>query len=78
MIAALAQEFRNPSAWLHLDRIATVEGGGELLRINAEGVAYLGRDGPGTPVTVEALYDRSSDSWPRLVYVVGDEPVDSP
>jgi hypothetical protein len=55
-----------------------VEGGGELLRINAEGVAYLGRDGPGTPLTVEALYDRSSDSWPRLVYVLGDEAARSP
>jgi hypothetical protein len=70
---ALAHQFRRPAAWLRLDRIATVEGGRRFLRINAEGVAYFGGEGRGTSVTVEAIYDRSSDAWLKLEYGLGGE-----
>jgi hypothetical protein len=72
MAAKLVRELRKPSTWLRLDRISTVEGGNRLLRINAEGIAYFDREGHGTPLTIEALYDRSSNSWRRLAYGLGD------
>ncbi|WP_460761494.1 hypothetical protein [Lysobacter fragariae] len=73
VIAALAHGSRRPSAWLRLDRVATVEGGSKYLRINAQGVVYIDRDGPGTPLAIEAIYDRSDDSWPKLEYGLGVE-----
>lgn len=71
--ADLAQEHRKPSARLHLDRVSTVEGDGQRLRIDAQATAYLERYGPGTPLTVVALYDRSSDAWLRLEYRPGHD-----
>lgn len=69
--ADLAQEHRKPSARLHLDRVSTVEGDGQRLRIDAQATAYLDRYGPGVRLTVVALYDRSSDAWLRLEYGPG-------
>jgi hypothetical protein len=72
--AALAREFRRPSASLRLDRIATVEAGRRFLRIDAIGVAYLDRQSPATPLTIQALIDRTSGAWLRLDYGVGAGP----
>ena len=70
--AALAHDLRQPSAWLRLDRITTVEGGSRFLRINANGMAYFGREGSGVPLTIEALYDRTRSAWERFEYGLGD------
>ncbi|MFS8063344.1 MAG: hypothetical protein ACMG5Z_02035 [Luteimonas sp.] len=76
VIAALSKEFRQQSVWLQLDRIATVEGGSHYLGINADGIAHLGVDGS-TDLMIEALYDRSSGTWLRLHYGLGDGVGDS-
>ncbi|RNF83273.1 hypothetical protein EER27_12330 [Lysobacter psychrotolerans] len=68
---ALARRFRKPSTWLRLDWIATVEGGNRFLRINAEGVAYVSREDPGTPVVLQAIYDRPGNAWVRIEYELG-------
>ncbi|WP_332937948.1 hypothetical protein [Lysobacter sp. CCNWLW3] len=73
VIADMARELRKPSAWLRLDSVSTVQGDGRHLRIDARGTAYLDRYGPGTPLTVVALYDRSSDAWLKLEYGPGQE-----
>lgn len=71
--ADLAREHRKPSARLHLDRVATVEGDGQRLRIDAQATAYLDRYGPGMPLTIVALYDRSSGAWLKLEYGPGHD-----
>ncbi|UHQ21820.1 hypothetical protein LVB77_14215 [Lysobacter sp. 5GHs7-4] len=69
--ADLAQEYRKPSARLHLERVSTVEGDGQRLRIDAQATAYLDPYGPGMPLTVVALYDRSGGAWLKLEYRPG-------
>ena len=71
IVAALSKEFRQPSVWLQLDRIATVEGGSHYLGINADGIAHLGGDS--TDMMIDAFYDRSSGEWLRLHYSLGEE-----
>ncbi len=58
------------AARLQLDDISTVEGGQRLLRINARGIADFGRSGS-TPVEIVGLYDRTTDAWQRVNYVLG-------
>lgn len=70
--ADLAQELRQPSARLRLDRVSTVECDGQRLRIDALGTVYPDRYGPGTPLTIAALYDRPSHAWLRLEYRPGE------
>lgn len=71
VVAALSKQFRRQSISLRLDRIATVQSGSHYLRINADGLAYLGAEGS-RDMTIEALYDRSSGKWLRLHYGLGD------
>lgn len=71
--AALVHHLREPAVSVRLDRIATVEGGTQFLRINAVGVAYAGRSGAGTALTIQALYDRTRRDWMRLEYGLGTE-----
>lgn len=71
VVAALSKQFRKQSISLRLDRIATVQSGSQRLRINADGLAYLGVEGS-RDMTIEALYDRSSGKWLRLHYGLGD------
>ena len=72
VIAALSKQFRKQSISLRLDRIATVQSGSQYLRINADGLAYLGAEGS-KDMTIEALYDRSSGRWLRLHYGLGED-----
>ena len=74
--AALSKALRQAHAQLRLDRVTTVEGS-RYLRIDADGVAYLGPDA-GTDVQVQALYDRSSRKWLHLHYALDDGTAGSP
>jgi hypothetical protein len=71
--SALAHHMRQANVSVRLDRIATVEGGNQFLRINAAGVAYFNRGGAGTALTILALYDRTRRAWMRLEYGLGEE-----
>lgn len=66
----LDRQFTGRSARLQLDDISTVQGGGRLLRINAQGIADFGLDGS-TPVRIEALYDHVAGAWQRVNYELG-------
>lgn len=76
--ADLAQEYRKPSARLHLERVSTVEGEGRRLRIDAQATAYLDRYGPGMPLTILALYDRPGGAWLKLEYRPGPDATSRP
>ena len=72
MVAKLMCEFRKPSTWLRLDRISTVEGGNRLLRITMRKGSPFRPQGHGTPLAIEALYDRTNGSWRRFACSLGD------
>ena len=78
LTADLAQAYRKPSTRLHLERVSTVEGDGQRLRIDAQATAYLDRYGPGMPLTVVALYDRSGGAWLKLEYRPGRDAASRP
>jgi hypothetical protein len=71
--AAITRRARQSGVSVRLDRIATVEGGDQLLRIDAQGVAYFSRSEAGTPLRILALYDRTRRSWLRLEYGLGQQ-----
>lgn len=71
--AALTRHARRAGVSVRLDRIATVEGGDQLLRIDAQGVAYFSRSEAGTALRILALYDRTRRSWMRLEYGLGQQ-----
>ncbi|MGJ4802010.1 hypothetical protein ACQYVW_02065 [Luteimonas sp. SDU82] len=70
VMVELDRQFGGRSTRLQLDDINTVQGGGRLLRINAQGIADFGLDGS-TPVRIEALYDRVAGAWQRVNYDLG-------
>jgi hypothetical protein len=69
VIALVGQEFGYQQVRMQLDQITTMEAGARYLRIDAQGLADFGLDGT-APTHVEALYDRTTETWLRVAYVL--------
>lgn len=69
VVGLLGEEFGDQRVRLQLDRVDTLETGANYLRMDASGIVDFGQDGT-APTRVEALYDRQSQTWLRVRYVL--------